>query len=320
MRESIATWEARLIRETGLDARTITGYTRDVARFAAWVAAEGDCVTPADVTAHDVKGYRDHLVRRGCAPATVNRTLVSLGLFFDAMDRRGDNPARRVARVESVVRPPQALDRAQWNAVRRAAARMAPRDGGRALALICLMRHAGPRVGEVAALHIPDVRLSARRGLLVIRRGKGLKHREVPLTSEAREPLRDYLDHRRTLSERWAREARRVDKSPPGWAAWPDGHLFLGQRGPLRERGIHAIVSKLGQAAKLDAPLSPHDLRHTFAKALLDPAAYDLDRPAAPITVVQELLGHATIVTTTLYARASQADLARFMGDNGEFL
>ena len=50
---------------------------------------------------------------------------------------------------------------------------------------------------------------------------------------------------------------------------WPEEHLFLGQRGPLAERGIREIIAKLGQAAKLPSPLGPHDLRHTFAKSLL---------------------------------------------------
>jgi len=50
-----------------------------------------------------------------------------------------------------------------------------------ALVLATLFRYAGPRVSEVAALQIPDVQVSARRGLLIIRWGKGLKHREAPL-------------------------------------------------------------------------------------------------------------------------------------------
>ena len=52
----------------------------------------------------------------------------------------------------------------------------------------------------MAALQIPDVQVSARRGLLIIRRGKGLKHREVPLIQEAREPLDAYFTHREHLS------------------------------------------------------------------------------------------------------------------------
>jgi site-specific recombinase XerD len=67
--------------------------------------------------------------------------------------------------------------------------------------------------------------------------------------------------------------------------------------------------------AKLENPLSPHDFRHTMATALLDPAAYGIDRPPAPITAVQQLLGHSDIATTAIYTRASQADLTRIMGE-----
>jgi site-specific recombinase XerD len=193
-----------------------------------------------------------------------------------------------------------------------------PHHHGLALALVCLLCFAGPRVAEVAALCIPDVRLAARHGLLVIRRGKGLKHREVPLVRDAREPLDVYLEHRQELADRWARKAEAWGEVAPVWAGWPDGRLFLGQRGPLTERGMRTILAKLGQAAKLDDPLSPHDLRHTFAKALLDPAVYDLRRPAVPITTVKELLGHAAITTTALYTRPTAADLARLMGEPDE--
>ncbi len=130
------------------------------------------------------------------------------------------------------------------------------------------------------------MQISARRGLLIIRRGKGLKHREIPLIQEAREPLDTYFTHRQQVAERW-RERARVQGEPVAfWSRWPDGHLFLGQRGPLTERGIREIIAKLGQAAKLPSPLGPHDLRHTFAKSLLDLAAYGLDRQAMPLPAI----------------------------------
>src|SRR5213082_1396308 len=65
-----------------------------------------------------------------------------------------------------------ALSKTEWNAVRRCAEAAARRDHGLALALATLFRYAGPRVSEVAALQIPDVQVSARRGLLIIRRGR----------------------------------------------------------------------------------------------------------------------------------------------------
>ena len=188
------------------------------------------------------------------------------------------------------------------------------RDHGLAFALATLFRYAGPRVSEVAALQIPDVQVSARRGLLIIRRGKGLKHREIPLVQEAREPLNTYFTYRERLAEQWRERAAVRGETAASWSRWPDGHLFLGQRGPLAERGIREIIAKLGQAAKLASPLGPHDLRHTFAKALLDPAAYGLDRPPMPLPAIQQLLGHADIATTTIYTRVSADDLARMMG------
>ena len=109
-----------------------------------------------------------------------------------------------------------------------------------------------------------------------------------------------------TCSGRWQPSRSPMCRSP-------HGHLFLGQRGPLAERGIREIIAKLGQAAKLASPLGPHDLRHTFANALLDPSAYGLDRPPLPLPAIQQLLGHADIATTTIYTRVSADDLARMM-------
>jgi site-specific recombinase XerD len=226
----------------------------------------------------------------------------------------GNNPFRHLTMIEIVEPAPAALSKTEWNAVRRCAEAAARRDHGLALALATLFRYAGPRVSEVAALQIPDVQISARRGVLIIRRGKGLKHREIPLVQEAREPLTVYLAHRQYLTECWRERARVRGESVAAWSSWPDGHLFLGQRGPLAERSIREIIAKLGQAAKLASPLGPHDLRHTFAKALLDPAAYGLNRPPMPLPAIQQLLGHADITTTTIYTRVSADDLVRMMG------
>ena len=206
-------------------------------------------------------------------------------LFFDTLE--GPNPFRYLTMIDVVEPAPVALSKTEWNAVRRCAEQLVRRDHGLALTLATLCRYACPRVSEVAALQIPDLQISARRGLLIIRRGKGLKHREIPLIQEAREPLDAYLKHREHLAEHGRERATVHGNAVASWSRWPDGHLFLGQRGPLTERGIREIIAKLGQAAKLTSPLGPHDLRHTFAKWLLDPAAYGLDRPPMPLPAIQ---------------------------------
>ncbi len=312
MWQEIATWQEMLTQRPDLSAKTIALYTQDARRFATWLQQEHPGLKATEVTPTDAKTYRDHLLAKRYAPTTINRALISLMLFFDTLD--GTNPFRHLTMIEIVEPAPVALSKAEWNAVRRCAEAAARRDHGLALALATLFRYAGPRVSEVAALQIPDVQISARRGLLIIRRGKGLKHREVPLVQEAREPLDAYLKHREYLADHWRERAVIQGEAVAAWSRWPDGHLFLGQRGPLAERGIREIIAKLGQAAKLASPLGPHDLRHTFAKALLDPAAYGLDRPPMPLPAIQQLLGHADIATTTIYTRVSAEDLARMMG------
>jgi site-specific recombinase XerD len=315
METAIATWEQHLLRSSKLSANTITEYIQDIRRFAAWLRDQECTATVDDLTVGDAKAYRDALLACGRSPATINRALTSLALFCDASGRKAGNPFRIVDRVDRVEHAPQALKHRAWNAVRRAAEQASRRDHGLTLALVCLMRFAGLRVGEVAALEGPDLLLSPRRGTVIVRRGKGLKHREIPLISDAREPLLHYQDHRRQLAERWAARALMRHQISPVWSEWPQGRMFLGQRGPLTERGIRDIVAKIGLAAKLDAPLSPHNLRHTFATALLDPAAYGIDRPALPLTAVQDLLGHADPATTAIYTKASPSDLARLLGE-----
>jgi site-specific recombinase XerD len=316
MWDEIAAWQATLTHRPDLSTKTVALYTQDVRRFATWLSAAAPGLPLAKVTTMDAKSYRDHLLAQRYAPTTINRALISLRLFFDSLtdSLAKPNPFRHLTMIEIVEPAPVALSKSEWNAVRRAAEQAARRDQGLALALASLFRYAGPRVAEVAALQIPDVPVSARRGVLIIRRGKGLKHREIPLVQEVRDPLEAYLFGRQRQAERWRERALARGETVPTWSRWPDGHLFLGQRGPLAERGMRAIIAKLGQAAKLSSALGPHDLRHTFAKSLLDPATYGLDRPPMPLPAIQQLLGHADISTTTIYTRMSAEDLARLMG------
>jgi site-specific recombinase XerD len=312
MWNEIASWQEMLAHRPDLSAKTIALYTQDARRFATWLQSEHPGLGATEITPIDAKTYRDHMLAKRFAPTTINRALISLMLFFDTVS--GTNPFRNLTMIDVVEPAPVALSKTEWNAVRRCAEQLVRHDHGLALALAALFRYAGPRVSEVAALQIPDVQISARRGLLIIRRGKGLKHREIPLIQEVREPLDTYFNHREHLTGHWRERATERREAIASWSTWPDGHLFLGQRGPLTERGIREIIAKLGQAAKLPSLLGPHDLRHTFAKSLLDPAAYGLDRLPMPLPAIQQLLGHADITTTTIYTRASADDLARMMG------
>ncbi|GHO63055.1 hypothetical protein KSC_019470 [Ktedonobacter sp. SOSP1-52] len=185
MWNEIAAWQETLKERPDLSTKTTALYTQDARRFATWLQQEHSGLKATEATPTDAKTHRDHLLAKRYAPTTINRALISLMLFFDTIE--GTNPFRHLTMIDIVEPAPVALSKTEWNAVRRCAETAARRDHGLALALSTLFRYAGPRVSEVAALQTPDVQISVRRGLLVIRRGKGLKHREIPLVQEARE-------------------------------------------------------------------------------------------------------------------------------------
>jgi site-specific recombinase XerC len=91
-----------------------------------------------------------------------------------------------------------------------------PRVRDRVLAMLPF--YAGLRIGDTVALDVPDVRISARKGVLVVY-GKGGKVREVPIHAQLRQPLLDWLDERRTWRNAATQRAlflnRHGDRSAP---------------------------------------------------------------------------------------------------------
>jgi integrase/recombinase XerC len=149
----------------------------------------------------------------------------------------------------------------------------------RDLAIIQLMLGSGLRISETAALKVSDLELNDRSGWVHIRTGKGMKSRSIPLSVHVRKALQAYLRERSDEDEE---------------------DVFLGQRGPLSEWGIHAIVKKYAYQARLE-DVTAHTLRHSFAKNLVD-SSTSLDQVAT-------LLGHESLDTTRIYTQPSERDL-----------
>jgi integrase/recombinase XerC len=282
-----------------LSPNTVKAYSRDVTRFSAWLREKvGQDVPPVEITTFDVQSYRDHLIDQGRKPATVNRRLAGLRAFFDWAVEAGEavsNPAADVNGVEQSRQVPKSLNAQDVYRLQREAAaqrQLAEAKAGeghvtatvvyarRDEALLNLFLYTGLRVGEAAALRLDDVTLNERSGRVIVRAGKGRKYREIPLHKEARKALSAYL-------------AVRPDSE--------DDHFFLGQRGPLRERGMQMRLTALGEAAGV--VVTPHMLRHTFATRMLREADVDL-------VTVSTLLGHSDVTTTAIYTQPNEADLA----------
>jgi len=149
----------------------------------------------------------------------------------------------------------------------------------RNLAMVALMARAGLRVSEVAALDVRDVELNDRSGWALVRRGKGLKERTVPLSLQARKKLWAYLQIR------------------------PEGNgaaLFLTKSGHrIGTREIQRMVQSAAQRAGIARDVTPHVLRHTFATRFL--------RQGNDLATLQDILGHANLSTTSRYLHPDAA-------------
>jgi site-specific recombinase XerD len=118
-------------------------------------------------------------------------------------------------------------------------------------------------------------------GQLIVRRGTGMKYREVPLNAPAREALATWLKPRAGL----------VGDNVTA--------LFVTKyRAGIQPDAVQYLLRELSQDAGLH--LTPHTLRHTFGKSLIDAGA-NLER-------VGTLLGHTSLETTRIYTTPTEQD------------
>lgn len=247
--------------------------------FARWFSeALGEDFSPSAVTPVDVREY--FAAMRDRKPATLARKLRALNSFIRWAESVGlakSNPVSGIKAPRGQRRPPKVLSEQELYRLKRAVYRAGkPRD----IAMFELLSNAGLRVGELCGLRVGDVRLSQRKGKVLVRRGKGNKYREVPLNLEARRALANYLETRPGVTE-----------GEP---------LFVGQRGPMTPSGIWRVVQGYARAAGVTVSL--HVLRHTFATRLLRNAGADL-------VTVKELLGHEKLETTAICTKTREEDM-----------
>jgi integrase/recombinase XerC len=261
-----------------LAARSREAYGHQVRGYLAWLGdrspVDGDPL--GDEAARDwaVRDYKRHLkaVERW-KPASVNLALAALDSFYAQL-----GVGRPVVRREDLpAKAPRALTEEQQRRLLRLAERASARDR----AIVVMLLYTGLRLAELVALDLGDVRVSARKGLVVVRSGKGDAYREVPLNALVRQ-----------VAEEWLSERKR--RAPSGERAF-----FLGRGGRrLSKRSVDDVVRGLGEDAGLK--LSAHILRHTFLTRMV--------RHGSDLVLVAELAGHRRLETTRRYSLPSDAD------------
>lgn len=270
-----------LASERRKSAATLRAYGSDLRAFSAWLAA-----MPRELTAVTrllLRRYLVELEQNGLVAASVQRKLASLRGLFDWLqrtDRIAKNPAKLLKGPRTGRRVPRFLTTAEVDALLSQPFDDSP-QGHRDRAILEVLYSTGCRVSECAGMRLRDVDLDEGAARVL---GKGGKHRIALLGGPARAAITAWLPARTQL----LRDARRTDP----------GTLWLNRTGrPLSARWVFQTVVDRARTAGLAAPLTPHGLRHSFATHLLD--------RGADLRTVQELLGHARLVTTEVYTHVS---------------
>jgi integrase/recombinase XerD len=270
--------------QDGLAASSLASYRRDLSGFAKWLDERGVALLAVERTHCD-----QWLAAQFAAKAkatSVARRLSALRRFYRLQLAHGairEDPTLRVRAPKPPRRLPKNLSEAQVEAL-LAAPDIATPLGLRDRAMLETLYATGLRVSELTGLRRSQVAHDAGVVRVV---GKGNKERLVPLGDEAVVWIARYL-----------REVR------PALAATDKrDEVFLTRRhGPLTRQAFWALIKRYATRAGIPATaLSPHVLRHAFATHLLN--------HGADLRVVQLLLGHADITTTTIYTHVARERL-----------
>ncbi len=284
---------AKYLKE-GRSSKTVEAYLCDLRQFGAWFErVNAEELRPERVTGVDCHDFRrDQLEREQVAPSTWNRRRASLVVFTQWAIVQGylkNDPMDSVDEKEVVELPPRWLDEGEYRRLVRdfdqqvnaASTVYQERTSLMYRSIGALMLYAGLRVEEVCSLDPGDLEISDRKGRVIVRDGKGGKHREIPLSKKARRALSAWLE--------W-REKHHSEQVP----------LFFGKKmEALGQRAVQMYFQDVRRVLEIE-DLTPHALRHTFVKRLVD--------ARHPINWIQKLAGHSDIRTTFRYAQAGWAD------------
>ena len=269
--------------EDGLSTLTLQAYRRDLTLLARWLASEQgrqiDQAREVDLLAYMAERHQ------GSRATSANRRLSVFKRFWRwaLRDKLVDaDPTLKLAPARTPLRVPKTLSEAQVEALLAAPDDATPL-GLRDRTMIELMYASGLRVSEL--VNLKTVYVSLDEGALRVT-GKGSKERVVPFGAEAHAWVRRYLSEARAT----ILKGRNSDA------------LFVTARGgPMTRQMFWKLIKAHARKAGIDAPLSPHTLRHAFATHLLN--------HGADLRAVQMLLGHADISTTTIYTHVARERL-----------
>ena len=292
---------AHLATDRGASVYTQRNYQQALTEFSRWhLKKENPSPVWEKLQRDDFRSFVRFLGRNNLSRAAMQLRFSALRTFYKFLIRHGaaeSSPIKKLSLPKLEKRLPKFLTKQQMEALLIAPFELLKiqrkKKPGRPVSQIAALRDVavletiyscGLRVSELCGLRVDDIDWSEQ---IVRVRGKGKKERLVPIGKPALMAIHDYWN---------------TFKQPPGGAS----PVFLAEtkkRAPLRSVSVARRLKQFLVIAGLDPGLTPHKLRHSYATHLLD--------AGADLRSVQELLGHAHLVTTQVYTHVTTERLKK---------
>lgn len=235
----------------------------------------------------DISKYIVYLRKANYLPSSINRNLSTLRSFYNFLERKeiiNNNPFNYIKNIKQEKKLPNYFKYNEFITMLETLNDDHPLNVRNRLILELLFA-TGIRVSELVNIKINNIDIGLRQ---IKVSGKGNKERIVYFGSYCEDAIKNYFNN--------ARDILLKDKISP--------YLFINNRGGnLTDRGIRLIIDNIIKASALKIKITPHTFRHSFATIMLN--------EGCNIKSVQELLGHVSINTTSIYTHLTNEEIRR---------
>jgi integrase/recombinase XerD len=292
VREAIDKFINYLRVEKGFSDNTILAYQNDLSQLASFAEAEATKQDKesswANLKRQEMLGYLLNLQEKRYAETTRARKIAAARSFFKFLVAEKvikEDPTQNMESLNVGRSLPKPISVNQAMLLLEQPAKKTTPEGKRDSAMLELLYASGMRVSELVSLDLEHVNTADNEVRCI---GKGRKERLIPIAPRAASKVEEYI---REARPRLAR--RSTEKA-----------LFLNRRGDrLTRQGFWQILKEYAKEAGLEAQVTPHTLRHSFATHMLN--------RGGDLRTVQELLGHANISTTQVYTHLTTEHVRR---------
>lgn len=266
-----------------MSSNTISSYQSDVEKFLNYYESLGrEIGGTTDTVEITINSYLEKRVNEGLSKRSQARAISSLRSFFKFLEMEGESqgdPTERIDSPKTGRHIPVVLSVQEIELIINSVDLSLP-EGHRNRSILEVLYSCGLRVSELVSLRISDIFLEESFMRVT---GKGDKQRLIPIGEPAADSVKLYLSGRGNQIIKKGNEEI----------------LFLSRRGTkLTREMIFIMLRKQAAAAGITKEISPHTFRHSFASHLVE--------NGADLRAVQEMLGHASILTTEIYTHLNR--------------